>query len=159
MHAWFLESSEPPLPPPSSIEVSSSEVPSSVKYTMEPINLDDLVLLKRRVSTKEIIGLPNSDLVSGFYEGGFKLWKGSIVLAKALCSEVQNDQLSLKEKRVIELGCDHGFSGIIVHDSPTRICTHDRKEAVFQRVGGTRQISLYTLVAKAANGSSNARKV
>ncbi|MBA0570529.1 hypothetical protein Golob_004170, partial [Gossypium lobatum] len=65
----FLESSEPQLPPPPpSLEVLSSEVSSSVKYTVEPVNLDGLTLLKGRVSTKEVLGLPNSDLVPGIYE-------------------------------------------------------------------------------------------
>ncbi|KAK8556246.1 hypothetical protein V6N13_064304 [Hibiscus sabdariffa] len=109
----FLESSEPPLPPPPpSIEVPSSEVSSSVKYTVEPVNLDGLTLLKGRVSTKEVLGLPNSDLVPGIYEGGLKLWEGSIDLVKALRSEIQNDRLSLTEKRVLELGCGHGLPGI-----------------------------------------------
>ncbi|GMI70520.1 hypothetical protein like AT4G14000 [Hibiscus trionum] len=109
----FLESSEPPLPPPPpSIEVLSSEVSPSVKYTVEPVNLDGLTLLKGRVSTKEVLGLPNSDLVPGIYEGGLKLWEGSLDLVKALRSEIQNGHLSLKGKRVLELGCGHGLPGI-----------------------------------------------
>ncbi|KAL4289838.1 hypothetical protein GQ457_14G012590 [Hibiscus cannabinus] len=109
----FLESSEPPLPPPPpSIEVLSSEVSPSVKYTVEPVNLDGLTLLKGRVNTKEVLGLPNSDLVPGIYEGGLKLWEGSLDLVKALRSEIQNGHLSLKGKRVLELGCGHGLPGI-----------------------------------------------
>ncbi|KAK8663320.1 hypothetical protein V6N13_083143 [Hibiscus sabdariffa] len=110
----FLESSDPPLPPPTpSIEVPSSEyVSSSAKYIVEPVNLDGLTLLKGRVSTKEILGLPNSDLVPGIYEGGLKLWEGSLDLVKALRSEIQNGHLSLTGKRVLELGCGHGLPGI-----------------------------------------------
>ncbi|KAK6255249.1 hypothetical protein QUC31_016914 [Theobroma cacao] len=109
----FLDSSEPPLPPPPpSIEVLSSEVSSSVRCTVEPVNLDGFTLLKGRVSTKEVFGLPNSDLVPGKYEGGLKLWEGSLDLVKALRSEVQNGHLSLEGKRVLELGCGHGLPGI-----------------------------------------------
>ncbi|GKV28635.1 hypothetical protein SLEP1_g37659 [Rubroshorea leprosula] len=109
----FLDSSEPPLPPPPpSIEVFSSEVSSSVKFTVDPVNLDGLTLLKGRVSTKEVFGLPNSDLVPGVYEGGLKLWEGSLDLVKALRTEVQNGQLSFTRKRVLELGCGHGLPGI-----------------------------------------------
>ncbi|KAE8708753.1 hypothetical protein F3Y22_tig00110332pilonHSYRG00116 [Hibiscus syriacus] len=109
----FLESSEPPLqPPPPSIEVLSSEISSSVKYTVEPVNLGGLTLLKGRVSTNVVLGLPNSDLVPGIYEGGLKLWEGSLDLVKALQSEIQNDHLSLEGKRVLELGCGHGLPGI-----------------------------------------------
>lgn len=109
----FLDSSEPPLsPPPPSVEVLSSEVSSSVKYTVEPVNLDGLTLLKGRVSTKEVFGLPNSDLVPGIYEGGLKLWEGSLDLVKALRTEVQKGHLSFKGKKVLELGCGHGLPGI-----------------------------------------------
>ncbi|XP_039051713.1 uncharacterized protein LOC120193228 [Hibiscus syriacus] len=66
----FLESSKLPLqPPPPSIEVFSSEISSSMNYTMEPVNLGGLTLLKGRVSTDEVLGLHNSDLVPGIYEG------------------------------------------------------------------------------------------
>ncbi|XP_022733446.1 histidine protein methyltransferase 1 homolog isoform X2 [Durio zibethinus] len=109
----FLDSSEPPLsPPPPSIEVLSSEVSSAVKCTVEPVNLDGLALLKGRVSTKEVFGLPNSDLVPGIYEGGLKLWEGSLDLVKALRTEVQNGHLSFEGKKVLELGCGHGLPGI-----------------------------------------------
>ncbi|OMP09482.1 Nicotinamide N-methyltransferase-like protein [Corchorus olitorius] len=109
----FLDSSEPPLPPPPPpIEVLSSEVSSSVKCTVEPVNLDGLTLLKGRVSTKDVLGLPNSDLVPGVYEGGLKLWEGSLDLVKALRSEIQNGHLSIEGKRVLELGCGHGLPGI-----------------------------------------------
>ncbi|GLT60992.1 hypothetical protein SLA2020_337290 [Shorea laevis] len=109
----FLDSSEPPLPPPPpSIEVFSSEVSSSVKFTVDPVNLDGLTLMKGRVSTKEVFGLPNSDLVPGVYEGGLKLWEGSLDLVKALRTKVQNGQLSFTGKRVLELGCGHGLPGI-----------------------------------------------
>ncbi|XVF84561.1 hypothetical protein PTKIN_Ptkin17bG0046800 [Pterospermum kingtungense] len=109
----FLESSEPPLvPPPPSVEVLSSEVSSTVKFTAEPVNLDGLTLLKGRVSTKEVFGLPNSDLVPGVYEGGLKLWEGSLDLVKVLRAEVQNGHLSFEGKQVLELGCGHGLPGI-----------------------------------------------
>ncbi|XWS35194.1 hypothetical protein CRYUN_Cryun21dG0105200 [Craigia yunnanensis] len=109
----FFDSSEPTLsPPPPSIEVLSSEVSSSVKYTVEPVNLDGLTLFKGRVSTKEVFGLPNSDLVPGIYEGGLKLWEGSLDLVKALRTEVQNGHLSFEGKQVLELGCGHGLPGI-----------------------------------------------
>lgn len=42
-----------------------------------------------------------SDLVSGVYEGGLKLWECSIDLARFLI----DNRESLKGKRVLELGC------------------------------------------------------
>ncbi|KAK3204201.1 hypothetical protein Dsin_018247 [Dipteronia sinensis] len=112
----FLDSQEivtpPPPPPPPSLEVLLSQVSSSVKCTVEPVNLGGLTLLKGRVSTKEVFRLPNSDLVPGVYEGGLKLWEGSLDLVKALQSEIQNGHISFTGKRVLELGCGHGLPGI-----------------------------------------------
>ncbi|KAJ4846055.1 hypothetical protein Tsubulata_002574 [Turnera subulata] len=110
---FFDSSPEPPLPPPPPpLEVLSSEVSSDVKCTLEQVEVDDLTLLKGRVSTKEVFGLPNSDLVPGVYEGGLKLWEGSMDLIRALRKEVQDGHLSFAGKRVLELGCGHGLPGI-----------------------------------------------
>ncbi|KAG6664028.1 hypothetical protein CIPAW_02G063400 [Carya illinoinensis] len=111
----FLDSPETPLPPPPRppcVEVISSEISASLKYTVEPLNLGELTLLKGRVNTQEVFGLSNSDLVPGKYEGGLKLWEGSLDLVKALCSEVKNGNLSFCGKRVLELGCGHGLPGV-----------------------------------------------
>ncbi|KAI5350011.1 hypothetical protein L3X38_002902 [Prunus dulcis] len=109
----FLVQSEPPLiPPPPCVEVLPSEILPSVKYAVEPVQLGGLTLLKGRVSTQEVFMLSNSDLVPGKYEGGLKLWEGSLDLVKALSSEVQNGHLSFTGKRVLELGCGHGLPGI-----------------------------------------------
>ncbi|KAI5350000.1 hypothetical protein L3X38_002891 [Prunus dulcis] len=84
----FLEQSEPPLPPPPPcVEVLPSEILPSV----EPVELGGLTLLK-------VFTLSNSDLVPGKYEGGLKLWEGSLDLVKALSSEVQNGHLSCTGK-------------------------------------------------------------
>ncbi|XP_035840601.1 histidine protein methyltransferase 1 homolog isoform X2 [Helianthus annuus] len=74
-----------PLPPPC-IEVLPSQVSSSVKPTLESVNLDGLTLLK--------------------------LWEGSLDLVKTLRSEVESNNLSLAGMKVLELGCGHGLPGI-----------------------------------------------
>ncbi|KAB1213561.1 hypothetical protein CJ030_MR5G010492 [Morella rubra] len=91
---------------------ANSQVSASAKYTVESVNLGGLTLLKGRVKTHEVFGLSNSDLVPGKYEGGLKLWEGSLDLVKALQSEVKNGNLTFCEKRVLELGCGHGLPGI-----------------------------------------------
>ncbi|KVI08349.1 histidine protein methyltransferase 1 homolog [Cynara cardunculus var. scolymus] len=111
----FLDDSpeKPPIPlPPPCLEVLLSQVSSSVKPTLEPVNLDGLTLLKGRVSTHEVFALSNSDLVPGKYEGGLKLWEGSLDLVKSLQSEVESGNLSLIGKKVLEIGCGHGLPGI-----------------------------------------------
>ncbi|KAK9095810.1 hypothetical protein Sjap_021307 [Stephania japonica] len=114
---FFGSSPEKSLPPPPPcIEVLSSEakqVDSTVRCVMESVSLHgSLTLLKGRVNTKQVFALSNSDLVPGKYEGGLKLWEGSLDLVKTLHSEIQSGQLSLVGKRVLELGCGHGLPGI-----------------------------------------------
>ncbi|KAL0867333.1 hypothetical protein Bca101_046451 [Brassica carinata] len=109
----FFDSPEPPRPPPPPpVEVFSSEVSSSVAFTVDKVSIDEVTLLKGRVNTKEVFGLPNSDLVPGVYEGGLKLWEGSVDLVKALEKESQTRNLSFPGKRVLELGCGHALPGI-----------------------------------------------
>lgn len=64
------------------------------------------------MSTHEVFALSNSDLVPGKYEGGLKLWEGSLDLVKTLRSEVESCNLSLAGKKVLELGCGHGLPGV-----------------------------------------------
>ncbi|XP_068663542.1 uncharacterized protein [Aristolochia californica] len=113
----FFGSSETkalPLPPPPPCEeVHPKEVSSSLKSTMECVNLyGGITLLKGKVSTYDVFGVSNSDLVPGKYEGGLKLWEGSLDLIKVLHSEVRDGRLSLTRKRILELGCGHGLPGI-----------------------------------------------
>ncbi|XP_071736370.1 uncharacterized protein [Rutidosis leptorrhynchoides] len=111
----FLDDSpeKPPLPlPPPCIEVLISQASSSVKPTFEPVNFDGLTILKGRVSTEEVFALANSDLVPGKYEGGLKLWEGSLDLVRTLRLEIECGNISLAGKKVLELGCGHGLPGI-----------------------------------------------
>ncbi|GAB2295670.1 hypothetical protein Dimus_029824 [Dionaea muscipula] len=113
----FLDSFEKPLPLhplPPCVEVfpSESEVSRSGKYIVDEVNLGSVTLLKGRVSTQQVFSLSNSDLIPGKYEGGLKLWEGSLDLVKALDSKVQSGDLSFEGKRVLELGCGHGLPGI-----------------------------------------------
>ncbi|XP_057433123.1 uncharacterized protein LOC130725940 isoform X2 [Lotus japonicus] len=104
----------PAIPPPPCVEVlaSESDVPSSAKHNVEPVNVDGVTLLKGRVNTRQVFGLSNSDLVPGKYEGGLKLWEGSLDLIKALRSDIKSGLVSFGEKRVLEVGCGHGLPGI-----------------------------------------------
>ncbi|KAG9460042.1 hypothetical protein H6P81_004550 [Aristolochia fimbriata] len=103
-----------PLPPPPPCqEVFPEKVPSFLKSTIECVNLNGgITLLKGKVSAYEVFGVPNSDLLPGKYEGGLKLWEGSLDLIKILHSELRDGHLSLTGKKVLELGCGHGLPGI-----------------------------------------------
>lgn len=100
-----------PLPP--AIEIFSSDVVKSKPFVTEPVNLQGgLVLLKGRVHSTEVFGVSNTDLVPGKYEGGLKLWECAIDLVNTLRGEIKDGRLSLRGKRVLELGCGHGLPGI-----------------------------------------------
>ncbi|PRQ56026.1 hypothetical protein RchiOBHm_Chr1g0331231 [Rosa chinensis] len=65
----LFDQSEPPVPPPPPcVEVLPSQISQSVKYSVEPVELGGLTLLKGRVSTQDVFKLSNSDLVPGKYE-------------------------------------------------------------------------------------------
>ncbi|CAN1228357.1 Histidine protein methyltransferase 1 homolog [Linum grandiflorum] len=100
----FQPAAPRPLPPFPD-DLLKTKVSSTVKCPMEQLEIDDgLTLLKGRVRTQEIMGLPNSDLVPGVYEGGLKLWEGSLDLVKALRSEIRKGELSFSRKKVLEVG-------------------------------------------------------
>ncbi|XP_054820874.1 LOW QUALITY PROTEIN: uncharacterized protein LOC129319820 [Prosopis cineraria] len=109
---FFDARQAPSIPPPPCIEVLCSEASPSVEYSAESVSLDGLTLLKGRVNTQEVFGLSNSDLVPGKYEGGLKVWEGSLDLIKALNSDIRSGHISFSKKRVLEVGCGHGLPGI-----------------------------------------------
>uniref|UniRef100_A0A0E0M0B2 protein-histidine N-methyltransferase n=1 Tax=Oryza punctata TaxID=4537 RepID=A0A0E0M0B2_ORYPU len=103
----------PPPPPPPAVEVLLSEESPVVAGELEPVVIDDyLSIYKGRASTSDVFGVKNSDLVPGKYEGGLKLWEGSLDLVKTLDSDIKEDRLLVEGKRVLELGCGHGLPGI-----------------------------------------------
>ncbi|PKA50938.1 hypothetical protein AXF42_Ash007594 [Apostasia shenzhenica] len=111
---FFGASQKPPPPPP--VEVPFSEEVLAFKSHTESVLISDgqheLTLLKGRVSASDVFGVSNSDLEPGKYEGGLKLWEGSIDLVKTLLTEIRNGQLTFKSKRILELGCGHALPGI-----------------------------------------------
>jgi SAM-dependent methyltransferase len=58
--------------------------------------------------------LKKTDLISGLYEGGFKLWECSIDVIRYLMQQQSNSSsgIDLKNKRVLECGCGHGLPGL-----------------------------------------------
>jgi len=108
-----FDSGAPPPPPPPAVEVQLSEESPVASASLDPVVVDDsLTIYKGRVSTSDVFGVKDSDLVPGKYEGGLKLWEGSLDLVKALNSDIKEGRLLLESKRVLELGCGHGLPGI-----------------------------------------------
>ncbi|CAL5088691.1 unnamed protein product [Urochloa decumbens] len=108
-----FDSGAPSVPPPPAVEVQLSEESPVAAASLDPVVVDDsLTIYKGRVSTSDVFGVKDSDLVPGKYEGGLKLWEGSLDLMKALNYDIKEGRLLLEGKRVLELGCGHGLPGI-----------------------------------------------
>lgn len=100
---FSASSGPPPPPPPPAVEVLLSEESPVAAGELEPVVIDDsLSIYKGRASTSDVFGVKNSDLVPGKYEGGLKLWEGSLDLVKTLNSDIKEDRLLLEGKRVLE---------------------------------------------------------
>ncbi|KAF0693608.1 Aste57867_15473 [Aphanomyces stellatus] len=57
--------------------------------------------------------LTTSDIQTGVYEGGFKLWEGAVDLIQYLMRHASSFPMaSQADYRVMELGCGHGLPGI-----------------------------------------------
>lgn len=110
-----VDSKGPAYPP--CLEVFADDWPLQVvkskPFATDLVNLQGgLVLLKGRVNSADVLGVSNTDLVPGKYEGGLKLWECAVDLVNVLQGEVKDGRLSFRGKRVLELGCGHGLPGL-----------------------------------------------
>lgn len=78
---------------------------------VDTIAIGRQTLKKRRVKGDDLLRgiLADSDLVSGVYEGGFKVWECAVDMVEFLNNEWTD---KLHGKRVADIGCGHGFPGI-----------------------------------------------
>eukprot|EP00850_Spirogloea_muscicola_P006779 SM000032S12163 [mRNA] locus=s32:904633:907508:- [translate_table: standard] len=104
-----------PTRAPIAHEVFSESCPAAGKsfYTDAVVLQRGLTFLKGRLSTAQVFGTTQPDIVPGKYEGGLKLWECTIDLIETLRREIQDGRLSFRGKHVLELGCGHGLPGIL----------------------------------------------
>uniref|UniRef100_A0A336LX62 protein-histidine N-methyltransferase n=1 Tax=Culicoides sonorensis TaxID=179676 RepID=A0A336LX62_CULSO len=79
----------------------------------------------------------HSDLLSGVYEGGLKIWECTQDLADFLSNANENGQCILNEfegKRILDLGCGVGILGILslIH-KPSNVTFQDYNKEVIER--------------------------
>jgi Lysine methyltransferase len=102
-------------------EVLMSPLPETSTLTNFTVHHIGDLAFKQVIPTKhDIIGalttpansnLEESDIISGQYEGGFKIWECSYDLADVIL-EINMTHTS-KHRRILELGCGHGVPGIV----------------------------------------------
>ncbi|KAF4028551.1 Lysine methyltransferase [Phytophthora infestans] len=111
--------------PPSTLDVStpmrngekfvwspSSSAFSTVQVgdmTFEIVNTTDADFQTRTGAISSI--LTTSDVETGVYEGGFKLWECAVDLVKFVETQLRQGKLTMPPS-VLELGCGHGLPGI-----------------------------------------------
>ncbi|ETM50979.1 hypothetical protein L914_05081 [Phytophthora nicotianae] len=77
--------------------------------TFEIVNTSDADFQARTGAISSI--LTTSDVETGVYEGGFKLWECAVDLVKFVETQLRQEKLQMPPS-VLELGCGHGLPGI-----------------------------------------------
>ncbi|TMX00252.1 hypothetical protein EJD97_001117 [Solanum chilense] len=107
-HMSVVSDKDVHLPSPA-VEIVPSKATHTYKYAGETVDLD---VFKGSVSVADIIGFTGSETISSKSDGHLKSWDISIDLVNVLKHEIRDGQLSLRGKRVLELGCSYGLPGI-----------------------------------------------
>jgi len=95
--------------------VKTEELTNS--YTLATLPFTELIIGDKSLKLiQEFPNTYNSDLISGTYEGGFKLWECTLDLLEYL----NNNTMYCKDKSVLDLGCGTGLLGIFTLISGAR---------------------------------------
>ncbi|CAG0895483.1 unnamed protein product, partial [Darwinula stevensoni] len=98
--------------------------PASIKY-ISPNYLEHLLM--KDECKKQLVS--EYDCVPHVYEGGLKIWEGSLDLVHYL---KDNTNSSLKGKRVLELGCGFGLPGLYAYIQGARVTFQDFNQEVLE---------------------------
>lgn len=90
------------------VEHLLSEIDHSNTYDYSVISIDDIVLKKSELCQNHELD-ETSDIITGVYEGGYKVWECSLDLVAFMLRQ----RTSLPTGKAMELGCGHGFPGIM----------------------------------------------
>eukprot|EP00262_Sarcandra_glabra_P012968 TRINITY_DN3466_c0_g1_i2.p1 TRINITY_DN3466_c0_g1~~TRINITY_DN3466_c0_g1_i2.p1 ORF type:complete len:352 (-),score=63.47 TRINITY_DN3466_c0_g1_i2:133-1188(-) len=101
--------------PSPAVEIIPSKTVHPYGYAGENLELQGLNISKGRDSVADIIGFSSSETISSKFEGSSKSWESSVDLVNVLKHEIRDGQLSFRGKRILELGCGYGLSGIFAY--------------------------------------------
>ncbi|KAJ8755506.1 hypothetical protein K2173_019304 [Erythroxylum novogranatense] len=94
------------------VEILPSKMAHPYRYAGENVDLQGFHVFKGIVSVADIFGFTGSEMTSAKPDGSLKSWDSSTELVSILRHEIRDGQLSFRGKRVLELGCSYGLSGI-----------------------------------------------
>ncbi|KAL9233214.1 hypothetical protein vseg_008238 [Gypsophila vaccaria] len=94
------------------VEILPSKVSQHSKYNGESVDVQGLQSFKGKISVGNIVGFSGPELICSKVDGSCKSWDSSIDLVNVLKHEIRDGQLSFRGKRVLELSCSYGLSGI-----------------------------------------------
>lgn len=108
---------------------------SGARATLKYQVLTNKACLQRTLEGQHL----DSDLVSGVYEGGLKIWECSLDLVHYIA---RNPDI-VRGKRVLELGCGQGLPGIcaLIHGQASNVMFQDYNEEVLEKAT-TKTVSL-----------------
>lgn len=124
---------------------SDTEENEDILKIINPLTNKKIVIIKQYFNNRDFnLGIPsNSDLVSGKYEGGIKLWECSIDLLEFLpvylrINFIDNKKItSFYNLNCLELGCGHGLPGIYSLCLGMKVLFQDYNQEVLDRITKT----------------------
>jgi hypothetical protein len=135
------------------INVPSTQLSISGR-TFLRVDEDRVTLNEQLVSALTTSASSTTDLIPGVYEGGLRVWEGSVDLVAYMAAnpdillQPASRRRRKRPRRCLELGCGHGFPGIFVlqqqqqqqqqkqqqRDAPWQVCFSDFNEEVLSSV-------------------------
>ncbi|KAH9606870.1 hypothetical protein KSS87_019704 [Heliosperma pusillum] len=98
--------------PTPAVEIIPPKVAQHSKYNGENVDVQGIHSFKGKISVGNIVGFSGPDLICSKVDGSCKSWDTSIDLVNVLKHEIRDGKLSFRGKRVLELSCSYGLSGI-----------------------------------------------
>ena len=105
------------------------KIGSSTGTALEPEQVLKFLAISNQEGLKNTLDASqqNSDLVSGVYEGGLKVWEASLDLV----DYIQANKHEFAGKSIIELGCGQGLPGIqCLKESAAEVVFQDYNQEV-----------------------------
>ena len=112
------------------MEVKTRKIEFSNDKSLSNISLNYIHFNNSLIKTTNVP--ENTDLISGKYEGGIKIWECDQDLLEFLPS-IYND--SWKNKNILDMGCGHGLPGIyLLLKGINEICFQDFNKEVLDNI-------------------------